>query len=201
MAAEKNKERYTVLERELGKVLASRDYGQLKHDVIRADALANYAGLPKHVSVGRSLGLNGSAVAELDKVYERVMAPINMRMFAIIKTVEALHLLRDRGAAKDDEKSHLEAARSAFGASLVAQLSESFREEGLDNRPNVRACVVYPLVIAVLNTRRKYDNEFAGSLIQAIMDQEKDPKLKAYIHEIDSPKKAQGPDTEVFRAA
>lgn len=184
MSIEMNKGKYANLERELGTILKSASYDDVKRVVIYHDATASTRGLPKHVSVRASLKLGEKAAKELQELYTLVISPINYCLFEIKNVNSDLAMLRAEGLSTG---TSLESERDALAEKLAELVSKRSEEEGLSSRPNVKAVIIYPLLIATLNTWRKTDNDFAGKLIDFIKKVETDEKLRGIISWIDIP--------------
>ena len=183
--------KYANLERELGAVLKSAGYDDVKRLVIFHDAIASTYMLHKYDSVGTALNLDEKVTKELHELYASVIDPINHCLSEIKNVNSDLAMLRGLGRNADKQ---LENKRDALAKTFTELVSERFKEEGLDSRPNVKAAIIYPLLIAVLNTWRKTDNEFAGKLIDSIKKVETDEKLKGIISWIDIPLRSKPAD-------
>jgi hypothetical protein len=191
MQARMHEGKYANLERELGAILKavhyddarSAGYNRVKLTVIFNDAISIKCKLPKHVSVASSLKLSESATKELQELYNNVIEPLNVCLFAVRSLDGDLAMLRK---LDNDAGIRMEFERDALADKLTKVVSDRFKNENLDSAPSVKAAIVYPLLIAVLNTWRQTSPEFAGKLIDSIKSMEPDKTLKGIIERIDS---------------
>lgn len=185
---EQRKEKYAYLEEEINiRKFSFGNYDNIKRAVITADATAKFALLQNYEAVSKVLALSGKPADELRALYAEVITPMNSELFEIRTKV----IGQRRGLGFGTNMAPMENPTEEAKNSAVQQFSQHFasmlNDDSLKDKKDVKAVVIYPLVIAPINTWRKYDYEFAGKLIENIRSNEPDESLKTVISVIDIP--------------
>ena len=184
---ETNRSKYSNLETQINSNKSMfGDYGGIKRAVILADAIAHRTLIPKPINVGSVLRLNQTGMEELANLYSDVINPIHLELFKIrseiIGTREDLGLgrnIKPPVIQSDKRKDELISEFSGFFTKLV--------DTELKDSQNIKAVIIYPLIISVISVWKKTDYKFSNKLIESLMNNEKDEKLRIAIKLIDLP--------------
>jgi hypothetical protein len=153
-----------------------RDPKELKHKVIWADAVAPTLGMQRYVSVSNTLHLDEASREELKGLYENMLTPI----YKFFDSIRPMVLYSFNNVNNGAETKKITARE------FWTRYSNAYDSEDLKDKEHVKAKVVYPLLVAVLNSWRKYDPGFSTQLIGFIKYKEDEAKLKRFIDSLDS---------------
>jgi hypothetical protein len=171
--------RFGNLEHEIGARLTTTDWAKLKYSVIYLSAHIGVDPIAKTCAVGSLLGLGQRGEDQLLDLYLSVVDDINVNLNLTWQT-KGLSMVM---------VSQREGMVGALDAQLADEfgitLKRIFEEEGVGDKANIKAVVVYPLIISVLNPRRKRDFGLSDALIRKIVDLEPDMRLRSMIEQMD----------------
>jgi len=172
--------RYMTLEKGAEAKLAEVDWAGLKHEVIKASAYFGRDPIAKSLSVGEMLNLGQRGQDQLLDLYVSVMGEIDINLDAMKFT---------KAAARMDIEDAAELHRLdlQFAEELGITLGRIFKANELDDKKSIKAVLIYPLIIATLNNRRKTDPGLSDALIKKVVEIEPDLKLRSMIEEMDHP--------------
>jgi hypothetical protein len=179
-------DKYSQLEKEVkARRESAHNYNGIKRMVISADIQASLSKLPKYLIVAEELRLGEKSRNELQDLYNETINPLILGLFAmrtLVIGIRAKFGFGDNVAPKEvlsnEEK---DMAINKFTKFLDKKLNE----ECLKDKTNIKAVIIYPLIVATINTWRKFDSEFADNLIEKIKSNETDERLKKIIAIID----------------
>lgn len=180
--------KYAHLEGELRIKMGSlSDYGDLKRQVILADATARFSCVPRYLNVANELGLSDVGGEELRELYSEVIAPLNQKLFNIRYLV--IGLRREFGFGENvPPLAELNQEDKDHALNEFVEFFESTMTKGdLRDKIGIKAVIIYPLFISFMNTWRKFDDSFASKLIESIRSKEPNEDLRGFIDAIDIP--------------
>ncbi len=175
------------MENEIGEIKGLRDYRELKRVVIFADAFSNVMRKPKYLNVVEMLGLSDKGRDELQGIYSEVIEPLDQKLLSIRSLVIGTRTDHGLGENVAPAIKPTDETKDSAIKEFTDLFSEMLNKDDLKDEINIKAVILYPLVLAGINTWRKFDMDFAGKLIERIKSNEENPELRKAIEIIDIP--------------
>lgn len=177
----KNNQKYSDLERELGDKRKQLPYPTLKNTVLEAVVIGHrtLAEEEQHLVLTEALGLGKKAEIELKGFYSEIIFPLGQRLrgtsSVVIDFTAVVHL--------EPTEAETNYAKSQLAPMLISSI-EGYQ---LESGPNIKAVILYPILVSVLNSWRNHDSEFTDRIIAKIKENETDTTLKTLIEQLDVP--------------
>ena len=181
-------ERFAKLEDEImARKYKFTEYDRVKKAVITADATAGLLNMQKYERVARALDLTNKGRDSLGELYSEFIDPINLKLFGIRYSIVGQRLDLGFGDNMLPAEKPSEDAKNLAIKEFSDFFEKMSNDAALEGKTNVKAFILYPLTISVINTWRRFDHEFVGNLIEKIKSKEPDEYLKRIIGIIDIP--------------
>ena len=186
-----DKGRFADLERELTARRKEVSYQVLKRDVIESYIVGRVEAREltmQHIEMTKALRIGKKAEGQLKDLFCSILLPLQATLDATKAVVLETQMIAS--ALYPEEKEAIEAETRAekdrlgetFGNTVLKTLLIS-----VGDFPNVKAVIMYPLLVGTVNSWRRYDFNFADKIIKSIKANEPDAKLKMTIEQLDIP--------------
>lgn len=184
--AKSEDKRYHTLELQIADTRKQESWSSLKYQVVLKSAIIGPDTVMKSIDLGIILGLSQRGQDDLQNLFLEVMNPLDARLTIIDGAKRARYILRgDITVTK--HRREIADLDTKLAEEFKAELAQTFSRNNIQSLPQIKAVIIYPLLIAPLNTRKQRDMELSRKLIAAVKDLEPDPRLKLIIEQLDLP--------------
>ncbi len=170
--------RYAMLEHEVGTKLAKTDWALLKHEVIAAEAHSGRDPVIKSIAVGNVLDLGQRSQDQLLDFCVSVVDEVYMNL-------NSLQLVKSMSQNIPNANELLPKLDGRLAEEFGTTFRRILEANEIDGRKSIKAVLLYPLMIATLNPRRRRDPGLSGALIAKVVEMEPDLKLRSLIEGMD----------------
>ncbi len=175
------KEKYASLERELGDRKRTVPYHALKNSILEAVLTGHntVATEEQYLTVVKALGLSKNAETDLKELYSAAILPLIQRLRATSSVCIDFGAVMHLEFTEEDTKN----TKARLAPPIIRDVSCIQSE----NITNIKALMIYPILIGELNEWRSVDSEFVDKIINGIKANEPEQTLRTLIEQLDIP--------------
>jgi hypothetical protein len=184
MMKEANKSKYSHLELELQ--TASRrfsNYDEMKNLVVKTYTNTPDVESTKPIALAKALKLEPKSTFELVDLDNKLMRPMQVHFSLMGECIK-------EGLQNIDPELGKAKSRERMVDNFVESFFELYRTEGLEDKPEIKSAIIYPLLISTFNGWKKHNEELVKEFVSAVKKNEKDKRMLIIIDllDVDDPK-------------